>query len=487
MRWLTLLTVLALLFIGLGPNAAGQTALDAYVAAPDPSFDWYLARTIDGVGYTGYVLNMTSQTWRSPTEVNRTEWQHWMTVIVPDGASIDTGMLYIDAGNNDGHIPTSVDSTMARGAVATNSVVVDLYTVPNQPLIFTDDGQSRREDQIIAYTFDKHLNGGDDNWPLLLPMTKSAVRAMDAVQEFLPAHTGINVNNFVVAGGSKRGWTTWLTAAVDSRVTGIIPMVIDLLNTDQQMMHNKTVYEGVEFGTEDGYPAALHDYIAYGIPDQFAMSTPEVQALLEIVDPYSYRDRYADLSKYVLNATGDELFTPDSSHFYYRDLSGEKHLRYYPNTGHSIDGVEDDAFQYYQAILDGTDMPEFSWTMENGGSTIRVTTVDAPLGARLWQASNPESRDFRYLDGNGPIWTSSPLSGTNGEYVAHVPFPESGATAFMIELFFPNAAGDPFVFTTEVSVIVVPEPSTLALLSMALIGLLANALRRRKPAFLTNM
>lgn len=34
----------------------------------------------------------------------------------------------------------------------------------------------------------------------------------------------------MVAGGSKRGWTTWTTAAVDKRVFAAIPIVMDMLD-----------------------------------------------------------------------------------------------------------------------------------------------------------------------------------------------------------------------------------------------------------------
>lgn len=52
---------------------------------------------------------------------------------------------------------------------------------------------------------------------------KAVVKAMDAVQEFT-ATLGSPVTpvaRYVVAGASKRGWTTWLTAAVDPRVVAI--------------------------------------------------------------------------------------------------------------------------------------------------------------------------------------------------------------------------------------------------------------------------
>ena len=49
-------------------DVAKQTALDKYVHAPDPAYKWSLNSTFKGdLGYTAYILKMTSQTWLKPT------------------------------------------------------------------------------------------------------------------------------------------------------------------------------------------------------------------------------------------------------------------------------------------------------------------------------------------------------------------------------------------------------------------------------------
>ncbi len=96
---------LALLFLLLAASAAAaehQTALDRYIAEPDSHFKWELIKTLPGDGFTVYVLDMTSQSWRSPSEVDRTLWRHWVTVVKPTEVTTATGLLFITGGANDG-------------------------------------------------------------------------------------------------------------------------------------------------------------------------------------------------------------------------------------------------------------------------------------------------------------------------------------------------------------------------------------------------
>ncbi len=435
---------------------AGATALDDYIAAPDTTYDWSLEETITDTGYTAYMIDLKSQTWRSSSEVDRTLWQHWMTIVVPnDLSTTDTAFLIIDGGDNlDPMDPIPAPDDLAiQTAIFSESVVVHIPTIPNQELTFLDDNIARDEDSLIAYTFDKFLDGGDNYWPALLPMVKSAVKAMDASQEFLADDMGENldITNFVVGGASKRGWTTYLTGAVDPRVSAITPVVFDVLNMGEQIPHHKAIYQDSGApGLVGGYSAAIADYVAFNVFDRII--TPQGIALGAIVDPYQYRDRL-DMPKYLVNSAGDEFFVTDSARFYIDDLVGPTYLRYVPNTGHDLN---EDAINgvglFYKALLDGTPLPEYSWTVEDNGQTIRLNTVTAPVAVNMWEATNDTNRDFRYPV-FGAQWTSSPLSDLGGgEYLAQVTAPGSGAKAFLIEMIY-NVGGLPLTFTTQVSVV----------------------------------
>jgi len=441
--------ILAVLVLAAVQLASG-TPLDDYIAKPDESYTYSIIKTAKGLGYTAYILEMTSQSWRRKDEVDRPLWKHWLTIVRPANAAGDKALLWINGGSNKRSAPDSADKMLVGIALSAGSVVADLKMVPNQPLMFPDGGRPRSEDGIIAYTFSKCVATGDKSWPLLLPMVKSAVRAMDTVQKHLKSlDTGaLDIKQFVVSGGSKRGWTTWLTAAVDKRVVAIAPAVIDVLNMDEQMKHHFAAY---------GFHSdAIADYGEMKVFEQ--LDTPEGQELVKIVDPYEYRDRYANIPKCLINSSGDQFFLPDSAQFYFHNLPGEKYLRYVPNTDHGLGGS--DAIQsllgFYISILKNAPRPKFSWSVKDDGS-IEVNTTTTPKEVKLWQATNPKARDFR-LEIIGPAWKSIDLGARGaGTYVAKIAEPDEGWTAFFVELTFDSGGPIPYKFTTEVHVV----PDTL--------------------------
>jgi PhoPQ-activated pathogenicity-related protein len=424
--------------------ASKETALDRYVHAPDASYKWELVNTIPGEGFKAYVLDLTSQTWKPPVEPDRTVWKHWLTIVVPDKVEYTTGFLYITGGNNNNKAPEKADQMIVDIATTTNSVVAQLNMVPNQPLNFPDaKTKDLTEDAFIAYTWDKFLRTGDEMWPARLPMTKSAVKAMDAVTEFMKQ----KVTTFMVAGGSKRGWTTWTTAAVDKRVVAIAPMVIDLLNNEKSFEHHYRAY--------GFYSPAVKDYENLDIMKW--NGTPQMKALMKIEEPYEYRDRLT-MPKYIVNAAGDQYFLPDSSRFYFDDLKGEKYLRYVQNTDHSLKNSDarDGLIAFYDAFLKKQARPRFFWKFEDDGS-IKVTTVTKPSEVKLWQANNPEKRDFRLMS-IGPAYKSTVLTEQkDGVYIGKVEKPEKGYTAYFIELTFPGGTKYSMKFSTAVRV----NPDTL--------------------------
>ena len=449
-RLICMVCILSLLSVAaLAQAKTQQTALDRYIAQKDSVFEWKLVNTIEGAGYRGYVLELTSQTWRSEKDVDRPVWKHWLTIVKPEKVVGNKALLFIGGGKNGDPAPTKVSERSAKVALETQTVVADLAMVPNQPLFFTDSkDKGRSEDDLIAYTRVKHFTTKDDFWLVRLAMVKSGVRAMDAIQQFLAIQTrgDVLIEQFVVAGGSKRGWTTWLVGTVDKRVVAIMPLVIDALNSEAITKHH---FEAYGF-----FSPSLNDYVNHRLfPHK--IGTPEYKAVLDIEDPYNYRHRASlKMPKFMINAAGDQFFLPDNSQFYYGDLPEEKHIRYVPNAKHDLAGSDatESMIAFYQSILSGKPRPRFSWMKHKDGSLV-VKPMDKPSQVNLWQATNPNTRDFR-LDLIGKAYTSTPLQPEkNGSYVGRVAKPEKGYTAFFVEMIYDSGGKYPFKFTTEVSVV----------------------------------
>lgn len=420
-----------LLVAGLCTPAAFavQDILADYVHAPDDSYGFELHSHRDDQDATIYNIRLTSQTWRN------IEWTHWLTIVVPNRLTHhDTGLLLIDGGSAQEQprdLASREASVLAGLALQTGSVVSVVHQVPNQPLF---DGLM--EDAIIALTFERFLQGEGDDWPLLLPMTKSAVRAMDAVQEFLQEQHGAGMEHFVVTGASKRGWTAWLTAAVDDRVKAIMPMVIDVLNVSPQMEHQLNSY--------GRYSDMIGDYTERDLQEH--LDSEGGRRLLDIVDPYAYRERL-DLPKLILLGTNDQYWTVDAANLYLGGLRGPTYLRYEPNAGHGLgEGVVPSIHAFYSMILNNDPLPVLDWSTDED-NTLRVSWEGDGVRARLWTAESP-ARDFRQAR-----WTSEDLPVDGSECVVALDAPAAGWRASYVEVLFPSEGGPRFGLTTAMHVL----------------------------------
>ena len=260
------------------------------------------------------------------------------------------------------------------------------------------------------------------------------------------------MTGFVVAGGSKRGWTTWMTGAADHRVEAIVPIVIDVLNVDEQLFHHGATY---------GFWAlALGDYVKHGIVQN--PEHPRMQELHAIEDPYSYIDRLT-LPKFIVNGSGDQFFVPDSSRFYLDTLPGDNSIYFAPNTDHGLtsgellrldEGTVNSIFAWYISIIRNAQRPQFTYEFLDN-RTVVIETSRTPSTIQLWQANNTTARDFR-LETFGPNWRSSNVTTTTpNRYVVTVGEPAQGWTAWFVQATFPGpdpALDLPYGFSTPVRV-----------------------------------
>jgi PhoPQ-activated pathogenicity-related protein len=408
--------MLTLLFTWLLTGSAARAGLEEYVNRPDPAFAWKLLEKKETEQGTIYDFHLVSQVWQN------IKWEHQFQIYQPKDAAASATMLLWNTGGraNAGNIALGME--LAR---KTKTPCAFLYGIPNQPLL-----GDKKEDGLIALTFVLYLHTQDENWPLLFPMVKSVVKAMDAIQAFSKQEWKKPVEKFIIAGGSKRGWTTWLTAAADERVAAIVPCVIDTLNMPAQMPHQLK-----SFGK---YSIMIHDYTSTGLVPM--PSSPDAKRLWSMVDPFAYRDKLT-MPKLIVNGNNDPYWSTDALNLYWDDLKGDKWVLYVPNAGHNLEqhlphGVKDRAraingiaaFARHQVT--GKPMPKLDWKHTTEGDKLRLTIDSSTpsLAARLWLA-DADNYDFR-----GSRWHEKPMQIDKNRVVGVVDAPKEGCEAFYGEL-----------------------------------------------------
>jgi PhoPQ-activated pathogenicity-related protein len=340
-----------------------QNDLYQYLARPEPLYRFELKRE----EHDREELTMTSQRWMGH------RWDHELILVrARERADTDTAILVITGDRADNRDLPQAE----RLAELSGLPVAMLFNVPNQPLF------DKREDALIAHTFERYLLTEDSEWPLLFPMVKSAVQAMRTIEE----HTNGRIKRFVVAGASKRGWTTWLVGgARDSRVIGIAPMVFDMLNFDAQLPH--------QLKSWGNYSFMISDYTERGLAE--ALTSEPGRKLAQLVDPYHYLDAIK-APVLAIHGTNDPYWTVDAHRLYWDNVPEPKLLLNIPNAGHGLEDGE----------MAMASLAAFARQRARAEEPVRVgwywkdNTLVVPaargrhLETRFWVASAPR-QDFR--------------------------------------------------------------------------------------------
>ena len=437
-------SLIVVLFVALTWNLSAQVvtaenALLSYINNGDDSFMWECRDSLVKDDVTAYRLRMRSQTWHDK------EWIHELVIFVPRKIEHSETLLHISGGNAneetgepnyhswDHHLIGFMGDIASRSKALT----AILWQVPRQPLF-----GKKYEDTLVSYTLHNFQKDKDYSWPLLFPMTKSAIRAMDAIEQFSESRGHkVKSNRFVTNGISKRGWTTWLTAATgDKRVVAIAPMVIDILNMPVSVPYQRHMY--------GSYSIHIQDYVNLGLTEQ--LTNPAGKELVTMIDPYSYRDKY-DLPKMIFLGSNDEFWCADAVKNYIDGIPGQTYTSYVTNAGHSL-GDKSAAFNtleaFFMQTINRKKYPKFDYTVSKGehSATINLSFDKKHLeGVILWEAES-ENKDFRPQKFISKELDISHCSKAKVE----VGFPKQGYKAFLITAKYKHPNGkEPYNITTR--------------------------------------
>lgn len=412
-----------------------STELNDYVNIPDNNFTWSIQNESKNPSVMKIEVDMVSQVWQGIT------WKHKVVIFRPVACKYpNTASLFITGnyrGNND---ELALASLLAS---RTKSTVAVLFDVPNQPLF-----DNLYEDALIAYTLIQYFETKDATWPLHFPMVKSALRAMDTIQEFSIKKDYPKINKFVVMGVSKRGWTTWLAAAVDrQRIKGIIPMVYDNLNLTAQMER-----QIVSFGE---YSEMIDDYTKYDL--QSVIAGENKDPIADAIDPWHYRN-YLTMPKLIINGSNDPYWPQDALNLYWDGLKGRKSVLYIANSGHGLINNDKGGTKlktlvgsvsaFIKSIAENSPLPHINWKYIKVGSDYKLNINNAAPSkytAKIWMAES-KSRDFRESE-----WKASEMTKTENGYSAVIKLPKEGFIAIFGEA-STKAKSETFTESTQIQI-----------------------------------
>ena len=415
------------------PALDGSGLLRAFAQAADASFRWRIVQRGQLLGRAFIEAEFVSQRWRGH------EWNHrlWLFEPPPGARPTDQGFLFVSGEDT----PEQHDAWRARGELPGQALLFSalarevegpvalLLGVPNEP------AEGPRGDAYLATTLAEALASGDPTEAALLPMVKAVVRALDVLQELSQAD-GVRSTRFLLAGASKRAWTSWLAAAIEPRVNALVPAALEVPNMVAQLAHQREVWGAIADG--------LHFYVERGVLAGLEASP----ALRAVLDPHEHRAALG-MPKFTLLAANDALYPVDALPLHWHALPGEKDVLYLMNQDHELAEhacLPGSLHAFHARVAHDTPLPRLSWSWHASRQRVELELeTEAPLALRQWSARSG-TRDFRRS-----TWYARPLGKAER---THVPLeaPGSGFTAHLVEVLHAGP-GSPLHRTTTAAVL----------------------------------
>lgn len=315
-------------------------------------------------------------------------WRHDLLLLSGGGPA---ALLYLS-----GDLVPESDLPYLRALrAATARTVIGLFGIPNQP------HQELREDALIAYSFEQHLLD-PARPPLLFPMVQAAATALNVLEhEF-------GIEQVVVSGASKRGWTAYLLGALqDPRVLGLAPMVFDNLNMAAQITGQLELWGDTS--------ARLDDYALRGLME--IVESPEGQQLVRAVDPFSYRQQIT-VPTLAIVGSNDPFWRPDASKFYENEMPGPFAVHRVPNMPHAepVGSPLESLAVFIRLLEAGLELPtqvisRTQWTAqaELAMFEFAVFTTDAKLPPLRKGFTEATFEQYEHATEFGKLVTSGPV------------------------------------------------------------------------------
>ncbi len=325
-------------------------------------------------------------------------WTHTMIYLEPQPPRSNLALL---TAGGFGPNPNATFRYIVRFSLASGVPVAIITKVPNTP-------PGMDESLLLALSNVRALKTGDLRLSLLYPMAQAYIKAASLVEKLAPHPP----SGFVISGGSKRGWTTWIVARHDPRVVALIPRSFNVADIALVKEAQLDAYGELRGGSKFFRSAAGEGNLT---------SLPGYHGFLQEYNPVSWINEVKDKPILVIMGTNDELFPPGLEATYIH-LHPNIHVAYLPNASHTgVHGLEETwatIFSFIKHIEEERPWPEVGIDVERIGNVLAVnaSAQGAPDSLMLVYAE-PSRVGERYADYTGSVWRSINLGLENPSYI----------------------------------------------------------------------